>query len=201
MKVMYGENLIVAGSPLLIEKWVRGATDPFPIDAKIVEGDLVIMMNDYPREELCEQICNLQKQYVVNQVNSQRKGTYMLLTYKTLLPKLGEGGCDIVRITKIPVRIGISYQRMEKSLPKSDKLPWGEWDKEYSFLINHKGNTYLRCALSKGKFHAKEESYYENGKKLKPEELTEKITKANKGHTDTVFTLKINNILNLGGNN
>ena len=201
MKVMYGENLILSGSPILIEKWVLAATDPFPIDAKIVEGDQVIMMNDYLKEDLCRQIYDLQRQYVINQVKSQRKGTYMILTYKTLIPKVGKGGCDIVRITKVPVRIGISYHKMEKTLPKSDKLPWGEWDKEYSFLINHKGNTYLRCALSKGKFHTKEESYYENGRKLKPVELTDTITKANKGHTDSVFTLKINNILNLGGNN
>ncbi len=201
MKVLFGENQILEASPLVIERWIREATSPFPKDAVIKEGEETINVKDYSIDDLCSLVETYQKKYVINQAQSKRKGTYTPLIYKTIITL---GGEKVMRITKTNVRIGISYSNMKNSLPKSSDLPWGEWDKDYKFLINHKGKTYLRCALSQGKTHKKKEEYFKDGKKIKlsdlPKEEADKLLTANKGRTQTVFTINVDNIIKLGGN-
>ena len=62
---------------------------------------------------------------------------------------------DIVKVTEVTVRLGIRYSHIAPvaaSIIASGlngeanlELPWGQWDPECKYLIEHKGNYYLRC--------------------------------------------------------
>lgn len=195
MKVII-KGKTLKGSPAYIRKYLLGVKTPWGeikvIDNDIVETSFVSTLDD--KYSFISSLEGKQEEYVINKMVSSRKGAYTKLVYLT--PLKGEK----FRVTSTVVRLGINYGKMKK-LDKSEisvsPLPWGTWDEKHpGYLINHKGNKYLRCYLSFNKRLKKKESYFDSTLELL--EKTEELEKENKGHPDKTFTLNINNILSLG---
>lgn len=195
MKVIIKKK-ILKGSPAYIRKTLLGVEVPWG-EIKVIENDIVESKEISTLDDKNAFISSLEKkqeEYIINKMESSRKGAYTKLVYLTSL----KGGK--FRVTSTVVRLGINYGKMSK-LDKSEisvrPLPWGKWNEEHpGYLINHKGNIYLRCYLTMNKRLKKKESYFDYN--LDPVERTEELEKENKGHPDKTFTINIDNILSLG---
>jgi len=196
-------TVIADGSPEYIALYIQNKSIP---KGAIVSGKENFFIPEFSseeqKEEFLQQIKTEQKDYVVSRILSQRNGTYHGdFVYKTNLSK------GNVRLTKTIVRFGCKYSHL-KDVKISDvsspgSLPWGEWDKDYGlYLINHKGETYVRCTLTKSKKHRKQEKYCDlnlNPVEIEnlPQEVKESLLKEKKGHPQDVFNVNIKNIMRI----
>ena len=114
----------------------------------------------------------------------------------------------VTKITDGIVRLGVAYSHIDAPEVKISsevgeaqrELPWGEWDPECPYLINHKGRTYLRCATSRAPNHHSKTKLFIDGVEVSKEEAIA-VTRASdwdKKQTIVVFTLPIENIISLG---
>lgn len=196
-------SLLVEGSPEYIAMYIQKR--PLPKGA-LISGDkedipIPEFSSEDEKKDFIAKIRAQQKEYIVDKILKNKKGTYKKLIYMTTLSK------GRMRVTKTTIRLGVRYTKM-KSVAVGElgaiKLPWGEWDKDYPFyLINHKGETYLRCALSLSPTNKKEEAYYDKDdmSSINLGDLTpvakDELVKENKGHPTSVFTVNIKNIIKM----
>ena len=99
---------------------------------------------------------------VVKKIHSIPAGQFVNIeTAKELKVRAGYKGNKVVKFSHKTVRVGVNYEhqkstiegRADGSLPAENVgLPWGNWKPgEENYIIEHKGNTYLRCATSPNK--------------------------------------------------
>lgn len=99
---------------------------------------------------------------VVKKIHSIPAGQFVNIeTAKELKVRAGYKGNKVVKFSHKTVRVGVNYEhqkstiegRADGSLPAENAgLPWGNWKPgEENYIIEHKGNTYLRCATSPNK--------------------------------------------------
>ncbi|MBQ0142042.1 MAG: hypothetical protein KBT06_04460 [Prevotellaceae bacterium] len=117
---------------------------------------------------------------------------------------------DIIKESVVVARLGVKYSHMsvvaakvvERGLKDAEvefQLPWGEWDAECPYLINHKGQTYVRLAVSASPNVHSRVSYKYKGKEISKEELQAlgiiRDGYWNKAKPDTVFTVSLQSIV------
>ena len=106
-------------------------------------------------------------------VLSGAKGSFRsVLWERPMKTKKAFSNCVITKRTSAVVRFGVDYnnikavqeKRSNGELPNVNAgLPWGQW-KMFPYFIEHKGNMYLRCAISpKNKMQTE---YFLNGRKV-----------------------------------
>lgn len=140
-------------------------------------------------------------------IHSHNKGSFTTIeTCKTLKTKKAYADKSIVKVSRMTGRFGVDYNHISKvqqkresgELPKeAQKLPWGNWMKdEEGYLIEHKGNVYLRVASSPNKSKV---VYIMDGK-IFPEEEAKKFCLASEFRKDKpdVFNINIKNIVSIG---
>lgn len=99
---------------------------------------------------------------VIKKIHAVPAGQFVNIeTAKELKVRAGYKGNKVVKFSHKTVRFGVSYDkqkstiegRADGSLPAENAgLPWGNWKAgEENYIVEHKGNTYLRCATSPNK--------------------------------------------------
>lgn len=99
---------------------------------------------------------------VIKKIHSIPAGQFVNIeTAKELKVRAGFRGNKVVKFSHKTVRFGCQYEnlhstiegRADGSLPAENAgLPWGNWKPgEENYIVEHKGNTYLRCATSPNK--------------------------------------------------
>ena len=134
------------------------------------------------------------------------KGSFRSMTWEKELPvKKAFAGNVIVKRSSGVVRLGIDYDNIKAvqekraigNLPEVNAgLPWGTW-KAFPYLIEHKGNFYLRCAESKN--NKIETQYFLNGRKVEKKDIENMCLKSaftNHANMD-VFNVNIENIISI----
>lgn len=179
------------GSPMYIATLIQNHRVPVGAIISGLKTNYIMPENlsEVERSALINKIKTEQLDYVICHMKDHRKGTYHHLVYKKDLSE------KCTRITKTIVRFGCEYSHMNGSPTNGGGLPYGDWEEGYStFLINNKGNIQLRCALSKGKYHKKEDLYLDSD--LNEIESSE-VPKEKRGHPTQVFNVKIENIIKM----
>ena len=139
-------------------------------------------------------------------LKSNVKGSFRSMTWEKELPvKKAFAGNVIMKRSSGVVRLGIDYDNIKAvqekraigSLPEVNAgLPWGTW-KAFPYLIEHKGNFYLRCAESKN--NKIETQYFLNGRKVEKKDIENMCLKSaftNHANMD-VFNVNIENIISI----
>lgn len=141
-------------------------------------------------------------------------GSFTKVVYKTTLAaNKDHKGVEVTKVVKSVVRIGVRYSEMASVKAKAaaravtglaadlNKLPWGNWISR--FLIENKGQLYVRFACSKNNVNLKPVvlGYYADGKEIS-EEKARKMTRPSewtKKEDDLdVFNKKIEDIISIG---
>ena len=149
---------------------------------------------------------------VIKKIHSVPAGQFINIeTAKPLKVRKEYRGNTVVKSSHKTVRFGVKYDNMKSTkegrangtLPAvSSGLPWGNWKPgEENYIIEHKGNTYLRCATSpnKGKSY-----YFINGVLSTKEEaekmcLASEFAKPKEGAKKTpVMCIKTDSIVTIG---
>ena len=198
-------SLLVEGSPEYIATYIQKRGSSLPKGALLSDDKettpIPTFSSEEEKREFINDIRKKQKEYVTDKILKNKKGAYQKLIYMTTLSK------GRMRVTKTTVRLGVKYNKIKAAAASElslTKLPWGEWDKDFPlYLINHNGETYLRCSLSFSPAHKKEEAYYDKGDMsvINLEDLSsiskDELIKENKGHPTSVFNVNIKNIIKL----
>lgn len=133
-----------------------------------------------------------------------RKG--QIVSFRTIREmKVRKGQVSIQKESQFLARIGVSYdniknvqdKREDGRLPEENAgLPWGTWE-IYPYVIEHKGERYIRCSvLNNPNVHGKAR-YIRNGEEISREEaqlacLSSEFKARDDGD---VFNIKISSIL------
>lgn len=132
------------------------------------------------------------------------KGSFhSILWERPMKVKKAFAGQTIVKRSSAVVRFGVEYDNMKavQSKRESGELPavnqgltWGMWAM-YPYFIEHKGNTYLRCSVSKK--NPVQTEYFLNGVKVDAETVKSMCLASEFTKKDSVdvFTLNVENIL------
>ena len=165
----------------------------------------------------------MKKQEIQNALATLRNGAYTNITFLSdLTPNKDSKGHKVQKRIEAVVRLGINYSHIgvesiqakrvgvDGDKPLSE-LPWGEWDPDCSYLINHvkedkatgelKTFTYLRCTVSRNTKHRRIVTYLLDGKEVTKEEIAPYVRPselAPKDREEYVFNPKIENVLALG---
>lgn len=166
----------------------------------------------------------MKKQEIQNALAKLRNGTYTNITFLSdLTPNKESKGHKVQKRIDAVVRLGVAYSHIqvdsiqarkiteENGTPLTEKLPWGEWDPECKYLINHtkedkmtgelKTSTYLRCTISRNTKHRRNVTYLLDGVEVTKEEIAPYVRPselAPKDREEYVFNPKIENVLALG---
>ena len=140
------------------------------------------------------------KNEIIEKITSIKKGAFYRFEISTPQKTLAAHKTDNVnKYTKMVARFGIEYGKMKTHKDKIiGPLPWGEWVNGYEgYLIEHKGNTYLRFYSSAVKSMVNQ--YTLNGIVVDKQWLQDNgyISSAVKTPSDT-FVVNINNIISMG---
>ena len=94
---------------------------------------------------------------IIKTITGTTKGSFHTMRWsKSLKTRKGIQGINVTKETVATVRFGVGYDNMKAVqvkrengiLPEQNQgLPWGTW-KQYPYTIEHKGNTYIRAALT-----------------------------------------------------
>ena len=94
---------------------------------------------------------------IIKTITGTTKGSFHTMRWsKELKTRKGIQGISVTKETVATVRFGVGYDNMKAVqvkrengiLPEQNQgLPWGTW-KQYPYTIEHKGNTYIRAALT-----------------------------------------------------
>ena len=141
-------------------------------------------------------------------IHSGNKGSFRTIeTCKTLKTKKAFGDKSIMKVSRMTGRFGVDYNHISKvqekresgQLPKEPgSLPWGEWIQgEEGYLIEHKGNIYVRIATSPNKSRT---TYLVNGIPTDAETVKSMCLASEfpKGEKPDVMTIRASNIVNIG---
>jgi len=152
----------------------------------------------------------MEKALVLTIVSTMKKGTYQKITYTSdITSNKDNKERHVQKVVSSVVRIGIQYshinvesiQSRKTSDSGTEQLPWGTWDIDCPFLIEHKGNYYLRCTVSRSPKHHPTVTYLVDGEPA-TKELAMSLTRASewtpREKEEYVFNPKIQNILSLG---
>lgn len=144
---------------------------------------------------------------IKRRLENNQKGTFTSMVWeRPVKTKKAFADNIITKRSEGVVRLGVEYdnmkdvkeKRMSGELPASNEgLQWGTWA-EYPYIIEHKGNKYLRCATSQNnKIKTK---YFVNGKETPFEDIENMVLASEKKKTDEldVFSVNIDNIIALG---
>lgn len=140
-------------------------------------------------------------------IHSHNKGSFTTIeTCKTLKTKKAYADKSIMKVSRMTGRFGVDYEnihavqqkRASGVLPEQNQgLPWGNWMKdEEGYLIEHKGNLYLRVASSPNK----SKTIYIMDGKISSEEEVKNFCLASEFRKDKpdVFNINIKNIVSIG---
>lgn len=132
------------------------------------------------------------------------KGSFRsILWERPMKTRKAFSNCVITKRTSAVVRLGVNYNNIKAvkekrsggELPNVNAgLPWGQW-KMFPYFIEHKGNIYLRCAISpKNKMRTE---YFLNGVKVEKSVIEGMVLAGElKGKENVdVFTVNCENIL------
>lgn len=136
----------------------------------------------------------MEKEELLNALKKVHNGSYINIIYRsTLIPNRDNKDKKIEKIVSAVVRLGVAYSHINaesvvasrkydengKLIP--EKLPWGQWDPDCCYLINHtkedkktkelKTTSYLRCTVSRSPNHHSNIKYLLNGKEVSKEEI------------------------------
>ena len=140
-------------------------------------------------------------------IHSHNKGAFTTIeTCKTLKTKKAYADKSIMKVSRMTGRFGVDYNNISKvqqkresgELPKEPgSLPWGNWVKnEEGYLIEHKGQIYVRVATSPNKTKS---TYFING--VPADEGTVKsmclASEFPKGDKPDVLAIKASNIVTI----
>lgn len=130
-----------------------------------------------------------------------------IVTFKTSRKvKVKKGYPDIVKESVFQARIGCKYdnlsavkeKRASGELPEENQgLPWGEW-KIFPYVIEHKGQLYIRCTTLKNNPDSINEThFFMNGKEISKDDVVKAAlaSEFKKGSDNDVFNIKIDDIL------
>ena len=156
----------------------------------------------------------MQKNEIQNKLATIRNGAYTNITFMSdLTPNKDNKNHRIQKVISAVVRLGVAYSHIEvesiqarrvadeNGVPLTEKLPWGEWDPNCQYLIEHKGNYYLRCTVSRSPNHRRYVKYLLDGVEVSKETvmpLTRASEWAPRDKEEYVFNPKIENVLSLG---
>lgn len=155
----------------------------------------------------------MQRTEIINRVASIKNGTYQKIAFMSdITPNKDNKDHRIQRMVSAVVRLGVAYSHIqlesiqnrntvsENGQLVTEQLPWGTWDIDCPYLIEHKGNYYLRCTASRSPNHHRHVRYFLDGVEVTKEDLipltrpSEWTPKAE----EVVFNPKIENIISLG---
>ena len=142
----------------------------------------------------------MKKEQIISTIENIKKGAFYKLEILTPQKTLAAHKTDIInKYTKMVARFGIEYGKMKTHKDKIvGSLPWGEWVNGYEgYLIEHKGNTYLRFYTSAVKSMVNQ--YILNGVVVDKQWLQDSkyISSTNRTPSDT-FVVNVNNIISIG---
>jgi len=153
----------------------------------------------------------MNKQQIEQSLKAIHNGAYTKIRYLSTIPSNKENKGKVVqKMTDSIVRLGVTYchiavPEIQDSIKNNDsakrELPWGQWDEQNpNYLIEHKGNYYLRCSTSRSPNHHGKVRYFVDGAEVSKEEAMS-LTRPSEwtdARTMYVFNPKIENILAIG---
>lgn len=141
-------------------------------------------------------------------------GSFTRVVYRTSLhADRNHKGVEVIKVVKAVVRFGVDYQKMASVKQKAAQkaalglaasthaLCWGTWISR--FLIENKGEVYVRLACSKNNVNHKSVvlGYYVNGREVSKEEakaITRPSDWTQKDDDLDVYTKKVEDIVSIG---
>ena len=156
----------------------------------------------------------MEKKEIQNKLAEIRNGTYTNITFMSdIIPNKENKEHKIQKVISAIVRLGVTYSHIEaesiqarkvadeNGTPLTEQLPWGNWDPDCRYLIEHKGTYYLRCTTARNTKHRRYVKYLLDGVEVSKEEIIP-LTRASewtpREKEEYVFNPKIENILSLG---
>jgi hypothetical protein len=167
------------------------------------------------RRKSCNAVMNIEQ---VRTLILGKKGSNLpAVIHKELKTLKAHKDRKVEKITKLIIRGGIGYDNMKAvmegrengTLPEENAgLPWGEWADEEGIHITHKGSDYVRMYpasginIATGHKFVPEVSYLLDGKEVPKEEVMDLCQKSefpDKKEEPLCFTIKLDNLVSLGG--
>lgn len=150
----------------------------------------------------------MNREEILNNLKKVRNGAYTKIRFiSTITSNKNNKNKLVQKVTESVVRLGVTYAHIEVVKASGKKknednfgLPWGQWDPNCSYLIEHKGKYYLRCSTSRSPKHHANATYYIDGVECTKEEAAAVTNPGEWNNTKEmyVFTPNIENILALG---
>lgn len=136
------------------------------------------------------------------------KGQFARVKFQSIIaPSANFKGIEIKKVTSAIVRCGINFANLtsvKQGIENNERsevqnLPWGTW-KKFPYVIEHKGQNYLRLYPSVNTNHIPKVTYFVDGIETKKVKVMELVTpskaKEMKLHsTPECFTIKESNLL------
>lgn len=140
-------------------------------------------------------------------INSNKKGTFITASWKhdCKLKKAYKNDNNVSKISVATVRLGVTYdninnvkeKRENGTLPEENQgLPWGTWVM-FPYIIEHKGNYYLRLSLANN--NPIKTRYWNNGNETTYNNIENMLLASEKPKNKEidVITVQIENLLYL----
>jgi hypothetical protein len=135
------------------------------------------------------------------------KGQFVRIAIKREM-KTRKGMPTIIKSSKLTVRIGVDYsniasvkeKRENGDLPSQEEstLPWGHWvDGLFPYVIEHKGEYYVRCTVVNNPNSHSETHYFINGQEKSRDEIESMCLASEFKDRDDldVFNVKMSNLV------
>lgn len=143
---------------------------------------------------------------VLRRIEKNKKGTFVPMVWeRPVKVKKAFQNEILTKRSSGLVRLGIDYDHMQAvqvkrttgELPSQNAgLQWGQWEM-FPYIIEHKGNKYLRCSPVP-KTRIKTE-YFLNGRNVEYAEIENMLLASEKTSTESLdtFSINVNHILAL----
>lgn len=142
---------------------------------------------------------------IMEQIRKAGKGQFAGMTWQKDLPTRKGVQHKVSKVSQAVVRFGVEYENLKSTkegredgtLPEQNTgLPWGQW-KQYPYIIENKGNEYLRCTL--GANNKIKTSYFIDGNPATKEEVQVICLKSafSSGAPQSVMNINVENITTL----
>jgi|688.fasta_scaffold417557_3 hypothetical protein len=139
-------------------------------------------------------------------IDGYNKGVFSIVEMEKTL-KVKKGFSPITKKSSFQVQLGVEYdnkksvieKRADGTLPAENTgLPWGEW-LQYPYVIQHKGEQYLRVSLFKGSYKPTA-AYFQDGVEITREQAQAQAYASEfTDHSGAdCFSLKASNIVRVG---
>lgn len=140
-------------------------------------------------------------------IETAPKGANLVLEWRRNA-KTRKGVLDLIqKDVRMVGRVGIDYDRIgavqakreSGELPSTPQsLPWGKWE-VFPFLIEHKGNYYVRLYNGTSPFVTPRVRWFRNGVEVSFENVEGELLAAEKNEKDgDCFTVKMHDLLRIG---